>query len=162
MSLETPEFRSLGHPLLLAQLGCEHLYLATETLSVLVEVPDHLSLPLHHLRELVRTLAPDDSVVGYTWQDCRGELFPKYVWKQGLGVVVSQDVDVGDHQANNHHGLQSDQTPEVVDLGERVTATLAAVAEVVKDHHHDHEYRVANREDVEWCTANVLCSYVEV
>ena len=25
MSLETPEFRSLGHPLLLAQLGCEHL-----------------------------------------------------------------------------------------------------------------------------------------
>ena len=47
-----------------------------------------------------------------TWQDCRGELFPKHVWKQGLGVVVSQDVDVGDHQANNHHGLQSDQTPE--------------------------------------------------
>ena len=46
-----------------------------------------------------------------TWQDCRGELFPKYIWKKGLGVVVSQDVDVGDHQANNHHGLQSDQTP---------------------------------------------------
>ena len=79
--------------------------------------------------------------------------------------------------------------PEVVHLGERVTATLTAVAEVVKDHHHDHQYRVANlehhhhylrrqhhhhqhdcphqghhihREDVEWCTANVLCSYVEV
>ena len=34
--------------------------------------------------------------------------------------------------------------PEVVDLGECVTATLAAVAEVVKNHHHDHQYRVAN------------------
>ena len=118
-------------------------------------------------------------------------------------------------------------TPEVVDLGECVTATLAAVAEIVKDHHHDHEYRIADleyhkhhniittiistalptwsiiitiniittiistalptwsiiiiifvviviiidclhqhhnihREDVEWCTANVLSSYVEV
>ena len=52
--------------------------------------------------------------------------------------------------------------PEVVDLGERVTATLAAVTEVVKDHHHDHQDSVANRENVEWSSTNVLCSYVEV
>ena len=43
-----------------------------------------------------------------------------------------------------------------------MAAALAAVAEVVEDHHHDHQHCVANGQNVERCSANVLCSYVEV
>ena len=76
--------------------------------------------------------------------------------------MLAEDVDVGDNQADNHHGLEGDQAPEVVYLGEGVAAALAAVAQVVQDHHHNHQHSIANGEDVERCSPNVFGSYVEV
>ena len=77
-------------------------------------------------------------------------------------MVVGQDEDVGHHQADHHQGLQGDQASQVVNLSESVAARVVTVAEIMKDHDHYHEDSIANREDVERSSADVLGPDIEL
>jgi len=77
-------------------------------------------------------------------------------------VVVSQDEDVGYHQADHNQGLQGDQASQVVDLGECVSAGVVTVAEVMENHHDNHQDCIANRQDIKRCSAYVLSTDIKL
>ena len=88
------------------------------------------------------------------------DLLPQHVRRQTAGVELRQEVEVVGHQAHDHQGLEGDEAPEVVHPGEAAPAVLHT--EVVQDHHHRHQHRVAHRKDVEGGPADVLGEDVEL
>jgi len=77
-------------------------------------------------------------------------------------MVVRQGEDVGNHQADHDQGLQGYQAPQVINLGEGVSAGIVPVTEIMENHHNNHEDCIANREDIKRCTTNVLSPSIEL
>merc|ERR1719341_2732274 len=153
--------RSLScHPLLLAELAGQDEDLPAQVLGMLVQVSDHLRLALQDLHHLVWLQAPDHVLLAGVLHDGGGQVFPEHIWGQLLVVVVGEDVR--HHQTDDHQGLQSDQAPQVVHLSEGVAAGVVTVAEIMEDHDNYHEDSIANREDVERSSSDILSPDIEL
>ena len=81
------------------------------------------------------------------WFDLVGWFISRSVG-QMVGWLVSQSTSRRSSETHKH-------------LGEGALAVLG-VAEVVQDHHHDHQHCVAHRQDVEGRPPNVLGFYIEI
>jgi hypothetical protein len=77
-------------------------------------------------------------------------------------MVVGQDEDVGHQKADHNQGLQGDQASQVVNPGESVPAVFVTVTEIMENHHNYHEDSIANREDVERSSTDVLGPDIEL
>ena len=119
-------------------------------------------MTLQHLYHLVRLEAPDHVILTGVLHNGGGQVVPQHIWWKLFVMMISQDEDVRHHQADDHQGLQGDQASQIVDLCECVTTRVVTVTEIMEYHDNNHEDSIANREDVERCSADVLCADIKL
>ena len=124
-------------------------------------VPDHFSLSFQNFHHLVRFKTANNIILTCILHYGRSKIFSENVWGQLFVVVVCQNQDIRDYQANNNQRLKSNEPTQVINFGKSVTAGVVTVTQVMKDHHNYHKHGISHGQNVERSSSYILRANIE-